>query len=135
MALDGLVSRNIGSYVRDLRLEGSWKEVGLEDFEKGRVPDNSMMLNIVVKAALDKMEKLESFWYVSTLSIHYDGRPWIILMRATAGNSAPNLYERYTKVSARERPSSLSQFVSPQIEYHARLFSCLAYRLSNLSTS
>ncbi|KAE9965057.1 hypothetical protein BLS_007899 [Venturia inaequalis] len=67
MALDGLVSRNIGSYVRDLRLEGSWKEVGLEDFEKGRVPDNSMMLNIVVKAALDKMEKLESFcWKLSS---------------------------------------------------------------------
>ncbi|TLD27815.1 hypothetical protein E2P81_ATG06161 [Venturia nashicola] len=61
MALDGLVSRNIGGYVRELILEGVWKEVGLEEFEKGRVPDNTMMLNIVVKAALDRMEKLESF--------------------------------------------------------------------------
>lgn len=66
MALDGLVSRNTGGYVKEFRLEGAWKEVGLEDFEKGRVPDNTMMLNIVVKAALDTMEKLESFWYVHT---------------------------------------------------------------------
>jgi hypothetical protein len=64
MALDGLVSRNIGAYVRDFRLVGAWKEVGFEEFEKGRVPDNTMMLNIVVKAALEKMEKLEAFRFV-----------------------------------------------------------------------
>jgi hypothetical protein len=64
MALDGLVSRNIGGYVRSLSLLGLWKECDLGDFEKGRVPDNTMMLNIVVKAALEKMEKLESFWYL-----------------------------------------------------------------------
>lgn len=64
MALDGLVSRNIGGYVKELSLEGAWKEVGFDEFEKGRVPDNTMMLNIVVKAALENMEKLEAFWSV-----------------------------------------------------------------------
>ena len=57
MALDGLVSRNIGAYVRQLRLEGAWNKVGIEEFERGRVPDNTMMLNIVVKAALEKMDE------------------------------------------------------------------------------
>jgi hypothetical protein len=68
MALDGLVSRNIGGYVKSFRLEGLWKECDLEDFQKGRVPDNTMMLNIVVKAALEKMDKLEAFWYLQSFS-------------------------------------------------------------------
>jgi hypothetical protein len=61
MALDGLVSRNTGGYVKSFWLLGQWKECGIEDFEKGRVPDNTMMLNIVIKAALDKMDRLEEF--------------------------------------------------------------------------
>jgi hypothetical protein len=61
MALDGLVSRNVSGYVHRLRLFGLWKECDIEEFQKGRVPDNTMMLNIVVKAALDKMDKLQSF--------------------------------------------------------------------------
>lgn len=83
MALDGLVSRNIGGYVRELRLEGAWKEVGFEEFEKGRVPDNTMMLNIVIKAALEKMEKLEAFWLVHLLlkeALESKERNWTILM-------------------------------------------------------
>lgn len=61
MAFDGLVSRNVGSFVKSLRLEGVWKENDVEDFNHGRVPDNTMLLNIVIKAALEKMDKLQSF--------------------------------------------------------------------------
>jgi hypothetical protein len=69
MALEGLVSRNVSGFVKKLRLVGIWKEVDVEDFAKGRVPDNTMLLNIVVKAALEKMNGLESFRFVQS-SLH-----------------------------------------------------------------
>lgn len=56
-----------------------------------------------------------------------DGRNWTMLMITTAGNSTPNLYGRYIKVSAHELPSNLLQYAFPRIEYHAQQFSCLAY--------
>ncbi|KAI9810300.1 MAG: hypothetical protein M1827_006350 [Pycnora praestabilis] len=62
MGLNGLVTRNVAGLVRSLRVWGEWKEACLEDHAKaGRVPDASMMLNMVVRAAVDKMDKLESF--------------------------------------------------------------------------
>ena len=67
MALDGLDSRNVAGYVRNFSLLGEWKECDIGEFEKGRVPDNSMMLNIVLRVAIDKMDRLESFRYVSYL--------------------------------------------------------------------
>lgn len=64
MGLNGLISRNIAGLVRSFKLSGEWKEYDLEEFARvGRVPDNSMMLNMVVRAAVEKMEKLESFRY------------------------------------------------------------------------
>lgn len=63
-ALESLVSRNMGTYVKSLRLVGNWKESGEDDFSKGRVPDSTMMLNIVVRAALDQCPNLQSFRYV-----------------------------------------------------------------------
>lgn len=64
MGLNGLISRNIAGLVRSFRLKGEWKEYDLEEFAKaGRVPDTSMMLNMVVRAAVEKMERLESFRY------------------------------------------------------------------------
>ncbi|EME47548.1 hypothetical protein DOTSEDRAFT_69486 [Dothistroma septosporum NZE10] len=60
MALDGLVTKQHGALVKDFRIWGQWKELGIEDFAKGRVPDNSMMLNILLRAATDKMTKLQS---------------------------------------------------------------------------
>lgn len=64
MGLNGLVTRNTAGYVKSWRLLGEWKESDVDDFSKGRVPDNSMMLNIVVRAAMDKMTSLENFRHV-----------------------------------------------------------------------
>jgi hypothetical protein len=61
MALEGLISRNVSGFVRNFRLVGIWKEVDVDQFAKGRVPDNTMLLNIVIKAALEKMNGLRSF--------------------------------------------------------------------------
>lgn len=59
--LEALVSSNVATYVKTLRLVGEWREVDVEEFSKGRVPDNTMLLNVAIRAALEKCEKLESF--------------------------------------------------------------------------
>jgi hypothetical protein len=61
MALNGLVTKPHANLVQELRLWGEWKELGLDDFSKGRVPDTTMMLNILLRAATDRMTKLKSF--------------------------------------------------------------------------
>ena len=62
MGLNGLVSRNVAGYVRSFEICGEWKECELEEYAKvGRVPDGSMMLNILVKIAIERMEVLEKF--------------------------------------------------------------------------
>ena len=61
MGLDGLVSRPIAGYVKGLTLIGNFKEHKEDEFEKGRIPDNTMMLNIVIRAAIEKTDKLERF--------------------------------------------------------------------------
>ena len=62
MGLNAVVTRNVASLVRSFRLRGEWREDGLEEHARvGRVPDSSMMLNITVRAAVDKMASLESF--------------------------------------------------------------------------
>ncbi|OCL12774.1 hypothetical protein AOQ84DRAFT_333724 [Glonium stellatum] len=67
MGLNALVSRNFTNYVQKFRLIGEWRESDIDDYAKGRVPDNSMMLNIAIRAALDKMEHLKSFgWELNT---------------------------------------------------------------------
>lgn len=64
MALNAVVTRNVGGLVRSLTLRGEWRENELEEHARvGRVPDSSMMLNIVVRAAVDKMPGLESVRY------------------------------------------------------------------------
>ncbi|EON63994.1 hypothetical protein W97_03224 [Coniosporium apollinis CBS 100218] len=76
MGLNGLATRNTASYVKGWKLLGDWRESDVDDFTKGRVPDNSMMLNIVIRAAMDKMTCLESFgWELNTkpLSTIYHG--------------------------------------------------------------
>lgn len=66
MGLNGLVTKQHAALVEELRLWGAWKELGQEDFAKGRVPENSMMLNILLRSATDKMAKLRSFsWELS----------------------------------------------------------------------
>ncbi|OQN96245.1 hypothetical protein B0A48_17807 [Cryoendolithus antarcticus] len=61
MALNGLVTGNQAAVVQCFRLWGEWQELGVEHFAKGRVPDNSMMLNILLRACVDKMPKLRDF--------------------------------------------------------------------------
>ncbi|PGH03567.1 hypothetical protein GX51_03993 [Blastomyces parvus] len=68
MALNAVVTRKVGGLVRSLTLRGEWRENELEEHARvGRVPDSSMMLNIVVRAAVDKMPGLESVsWELNT---------------------------------------------------------------------
>ncbi|KAL1584800.1 hypothetical protein WHR41_06546 [Cladosporium halotolerans] len=51
MALNGLSTKSHASVVRHFRLWGEWREVGVEDFAKGRIPDNSMLLNMMLRVA------------------------------------------------------------------------------------
>lgn len=61
MGLNGLVTGTQAQVVQELRLWGEWREVGVEEFAQGRVPDNSMMLNILLRASVDRMVKLRAF--------------------------------------------------------------------------
>jgi hypothetical protein len=64
MALNAVVTRPHASLVQSLALRGEWREYDLEEHARvGRVPDSSMMLNIAVRAAIDRMSNLESFRY------------------------------------------------------------------------
>ena len=64
MGLNGLVTRNVAGYVREFGVWGEFKEYDLEECAKvGRVPDGSMMLNCLVRAAVEKMAILQSFRY------------------------------------------------------------------------
>lgn len=77
MGLNALVSRNVATLVHSLSLQGDWREHDLKEFSMvGRVPDDAMMLNICVRAAIDRCTQLESFkWDLSTklLSTIYYG--------------------------------------------------------------
>lgn len=61
MALNGLATKNYASVVQHWRLWGEWNEVGNEEYSKGRVPDNSMLLNMMLRVCVDKMTRLRSF--------------------------------------------------------------------------
>ena len=76
MGLNTLVSRNFGDYVQTFRVIGEWREHDVDDYSKGRVPDNSMMLQVAMRAALDKMKILKTFaWELNTkpLQTVYEG--------------------------------------------------------------
>ncbi|KAL4988697.1 hypothetical protein BDW68DRAFT_158468 [Aspergillus falconensis] len=68
MGLNAVITRPYASLVRTLTLRGDWREQELEEHARvGRVPDSSMMLNIAVRAAVDRMRDLEDFrWELST---------------------------------------------------------------------
>ncbi|WEW61128.1 hypothetical protein PRK78_006618 [Emydomyces testavorans] len=68
MGLNAIVTRNVASLVRSLTMRGEWREDGLDEHARvGRVTDSSMMLNIAVRAAIDKMTGLEKFsWELNT---------------------------------------------------------------------
>ena len=77
MGLNAVVTRPHATLVRSITLRGDWKERDLEEHAQvGRVPDSSMLLNIAVRAAVDRMTHLESFnWELNTkmLEIVYSG--------------------------------------------------------------
>ncbi|OJZ84598.1 hypothetical protein ASPFODRAFT_82882 [Aspergillus luchuensis CBS 106.47] len=68
MGLNAIITRPYATLVRSLTLRGNWRELELEEHARvGRVPDSSMMLNIAVRAAVDRMTELESFsWELNT---------------------------------------------------------------------
>jgi hypothetical protein len=68
MGLNTLVSRTFTDYVQSFRVVGEWKEHDEDDYKQGRVPDNSMVLQIAMRAVVDKMNKLEAFAYVLSYS-------------------------------------------------------------------
>lgn len=62
MALNAFVSRSVANYVNSFKVGGEWREYELEDHTRhGRVPDSSMMLNTLVRVAVEKMVALEEF--------------------------------------------------------------------------
>ena len=62
MGLNGLVTRNIACYVKKFQVYGEWKEHELHECSKaGRVTDGSMMLNSLIRVAVEKMAVLEDF--------------------------------------------------------------------------
>ena|SRR5690242_2584921 len=65
--LNTLVARSFTDYVQSFRVVGEWHEHDLDDYKQGRVPDNNMMLQIAMRAALDKMKNLRSFACVFAL--------------------------------------------------------------------
>lgn len=65
MGLNAVITRPHAALVRSMTLRGEWREHDLEEHARvGRVPDSSMMLNIAVRAAVDRMKGLESFRYL-----------------------------------------------------------------------
>jgi hypothetical protein len=68
MGLNAVIARPYATLVRSITLRGDWKETDIEEYAQvGRVPDSSMMLNIAVRAAVDRMTNLESFsWELNT---------------------------------------------------------------------
>ncbi|KAJ5690050.1 hypothetical protein N7462_004442 [Penicillium macrosclerotiorum] len=68
MGLNAVITRPYATLVRSITLRGDWKERELEEHAQvGRVPDSSMLLNIAVRAAVDRMTNLESFsWELNT---------------------------------------------------------------------
>ncbi|KAH8724142.1 hypothetical protein GQ44DRAFT_290204 [Phaeosphaeriaceae sp. PMI808] len=76
MGLNTLVTRTFTNYVHTFRVVGDWRVEGEDDYKHGRVPDNSMLLQIVMRAVLDKMKNLRSFaWELNTkpLNTVYEG--------------------------------------------------------------
>ncbi|KAF2844933.1 hypothetical protein T440DRAFT_299254 [Plenodomus tracheiphilus IPT5] len=67
MGLNTLVARNFTDYVQRFKVVGDWREHDMGDYKQGRVPDNSMVLQIVMRAALDKMKNIAAFsWELNT---------------------------------------------------------------------
>lgn len=59
-----VTTRNIANLVRSCRLCGEIEEYDIEECSKpGRAPDSTLMLNILIRVAVDKMKNLRAFRY------------------------------------------------------------------------
>ena len=64
MGLSGLATRSVSSYVKSFEICGEWKECELQDRAKiGLVPDGTMVMNTLVRVAVERMPYLETFKY------------------------------------------------------------------------
>jgi hypothetical protein len=61
MGLGALVAGNHSQYVRSLSLTGSFREAADDEYLKGRVPASTMMLSISLRAALERLDLLDTF--------------------------------------------------------------------------
>jgi hypothetical protein len=62
MGLHGLVTKGSASLTEDLRIWGELREqYGEEEARSMRVPDQTMMLNTLLRMVVDKAERLQSF--------------------------------------------------------------------------
>ena len=76
MGLNALVTRPVAQYVRSFEVCGQYKELGVEEQAMaGRVADGGMMLNILVRTAIDRMPNLDTFRYVVRGSGAYGAVP------------------------------------------------------------
>lgn len=85
MGLNTLVSRNFNNYIRKFRVLGNWREQDTEDYRHGRVPDSSMVLQVAMRAAIDRMTSLDSFAYVGAFTPPSPSDSFALLMHFQLG--------------------------------------------------
>ena len=62
MGLNALAIRDVACFVKIFEVTGRYKEPGAEDYASvGRVADGGMMINILVRIAIDRMPLLHTF--------------------------------------------------------------------------
>ena len=67
MGLSGLATGNSGPLVKKFTATGAWSEPRMDDYNKGKIPDSTILLGIALRAAIDKMTHLQSFtWNLDT---------------------------------------------------------------------
>ena len=67
MGLSALATRKASTLVEDLTLDGDWHEHIPEQYRNRRLPDGLIMLNIAIRAVIERCSKLLSFKYVCKL--------------------------------------------------------------------
>lgn len=61
VGLSALVGGSAAQYARRFYVSGDWTSATVDDYLQGQVPDADMMLNVSMRAAIDKMARLEDF--------------------------------------------------------------------------
>ncbi len=70
MGLNALVSRNVVSYVRTLEITGEYRDLETDECARvGLVPNSTMMVSLLVRAAVDRIPSMTSFRYGGSTSM------------------------------------------------------------------